>query len=206
MQVEMLRKILPPRMQNRRDADRAAEMTGIAPEGEQGVGGGAEEERVEHARIALREGVERVRQRKDDVEIRNRQQLGAPRREPPFFAQGLALGAMAVATGVVGDAHRAAPVTRLLMPAEDGGAAGLDGVESPLLDGGEAVRATIRLAMSAHDVRELQSRTAPRDRRARRHGAHGISSAATRTARAGRAVSQAPSPCVGSTESSAWSC
>jgi hypothetical protein len=81
-------------------------------------------------------------------------------------------------TGVVGDPHGAASVTRLLMPAEHGGATGLDRVESPVLDRGEAVRSTIRVAMGAHDVRELQSRTDARDRRARWHGAHGITLAA----------------------------
>ncbi len=38
---------------------------------------------------------------------------------------------MAIATGVVGDPHGAAPVTRLPMPAEDGGAAGRDRPERP---------------------------------------------------------------------------
>ena len=67
--MKMLRKILPPRVQHRRDADRATEMPRVSTEGEQRVGGGAEEERVDHARIALREGVERVRQGEDDVKI-----------------------------------------------------------------------------------------------------------------------------------------
>ena len=73
---------------------------------------------------------------------------------------------MAIATGVVGDPHGAAAVTRLPMAAEGGGATGLDRLESPTLDGGEAMRATIRVAMGAHDVGELQSRTDARDRRA----------------------------------------
>ena len=64
------------------------------------------------------------------------------------------------------------------MPAEHGGAAGLDRVERPVLDGREAMRATIHVTMGAHDVRELESRTDARDRRARWHGAHRISPAA----------------------------
>ena len=59
------------------------------------------------------------------------------------------------------------------MAAEGGGAAGLDRLERPTLDGHEAVRATIRVAMGTYDVRELQSRTDARDRRAPwGHGAH----------------------------------
>ena len=81
-------------------------------------------------------------------------------------------------TGVVRATHGAAAVTRLLMAPEGGGAASLDRLESPALDGGQAARATKRVAMGAHDVRELQSRTDVRDRRARWHGAHGINPAA----------------------------
>ena len=85
---------------------------------------------------------------------------------------------MAIPTGVVGDPYGATPITRLPMAAEDSGAAGLDRLESPVLDGGEAVRTPIRGAMGAHDLRELQSKTDGRARRAQGHGAHGISAAA----------------------------
>ena len=59
--MQMLRESLSPRVQHRGDADRAAEMARIAPEGEERLGGRAEEERVDHARIALRQGVEVMR-------------------------------------------------------------------------------------------------------------------------------------------------
>jgi hypothetical protein len=71
MQMQVLREILSPRVQHRGDPDRTAEMTPIPPEGEQRVRGGAEEQRVDYARIALRKGVEVVRQREDDVKVRN---------------------------------------------------------------------------------------------------------------------------------------
>ena len=104
-----------------------------------------------------------MRQREDDVEVRNGQQVGAARGEPPFLGQRLTLRAVPIATGVVGDPHGAAAVTRLPMPAEDGGAAGRDRPERHVLDRREAVRPTIRVAVRPHDVRELQ----PRTRRAR---------------------------------------
>ena len=56
-------------MKDGRDADRRAEMPGIAAEGQEGVGGGTEQERVEDARIALGDGMEAVRQREDDMNI-----------------------------------------------------------------------------------------------------------------------------------------
>ena len=58
-------------MQNRGEADRATEMPRVATEREQRVGRGAEEEGVQHARVALREGIEIVRQREDDMEVRD---------------------------------------------------------------------------------------------------------------------------------------
>jgi hypothetical protein len=65
------------------------------------------------------------------------------------------------------------------MPAQDGGAAGRDRPERPMLDRREAVRATIRVAVRPHNVREFQSGRDARARRALRHGAHGVSSVTT---------------------------
>ena len=46
MEMQVLRERLTPGVEDRGDADRTAQMSGIAPEGEQRVGGRAEEERV----------------------------------------------------------------------------------------------------------------------------------------------------------------
>src|SRR5712691_3463163 len=98
--MDVLRQILSPRVQNRRDPNRAAQMPWVSPEGEQRVGGRAAEQRVQHARIALGERVEAVREGEDDVEVRNGQQVGSARREPLRFREGLTLRTMPIATGV----------------------------------------------------------------------------------------------------------
>ena len=172
VEMEVLREVLSPRVQNRRDPDRAAEMPRVLPEGEQRVGGCAEEQRVDHARIALRERVHVVRQGEDHVEIGNRQQVGAPRREPPLGGERLTLRTMPIATGVVGDPNGAAAVTRLLMAAERGGAADRDGPQGSVLHRREPVRASIGVAMVTDNVRQVEPRTRDHDRRARWHGAH----------------------------------
>jgi hypothetical protein len=59
--MEVLRQILSPRVQNRGDADRAAEVPRILAEGEERVGGRPEEQRVDHKRIARRKSVEGMR-------------------------------------------------------------------------------------------------------------------------------------------------
>jgi len=61
VQVEVLRQILPPGVQDGRDAEVAAEMAGIAAEGGERVGGGAEEEGVEEPGVPLGKGVEGMR-------------------------------------------------------------------------------------------------------------------------------------------------
>ena len=172
--MQMLRERLAPRVQHRRDADRTVQVPRIAPEGEQCVGGGAKEQRVEDTRIALGEGVEVVWQREDHVEVRDRQEVHLPRGEPPLLRQGLTFRAVPVATRVVRDPYGAAPVTCLPMSAQEGGPAGRDRPKRPGLDRREPVRPAIRLAVGPHNVRELQPRAADRDRRAHRHGTHGL--------------------------------
>ena len=95
--MRMLREILPPRMQNCGDADRAAEMPRVPTEGEERLGRGAKEQRIDDPRIALGERIERMRQREDDVEVGNGQKVGAARCEPPLLGERLALRAMAIA-------------------------------------------------------------------------------------------------------------
>jgi hypothetical protein len=88
MQVEVLGEILPPRVQDRRAAEVAAEMAGIAPEGGEGVSDGLEEQRVDDAGIALGERIEGVRQGEDQVEVLDRQQFRAAGIEPAFLGEG----------------------------------------------------------------------------------------------------------------------
>ena len=76
MEMEVLGEGLAPRVQDRGDPDRAAEVPRIAAEGEQRVGGRAEEQRIDHARIALRQRIEQMRERQDDVAVRNGQEVG----------------------------------------------------------------------------------------------------------------------------------
>ncbi len=175
MEMPVLGERLAPRVEDRGDPDRAAEMPRIAAEGEQRVGGRAEEQRVDHPRIALRERVEVMRQREDDMKVGDRQQVGLPGRKPPCLRQGLTLRTVPVAAGVVRHANGAAAVTRLLMSAQGGGATRRDRAQGSMLHGHEALLTRIRRAVRPDDVGQLESR--PRDPvgRARRgHGGHGL--------------------------------
>ena len=107
---------------------------GIAAEGEQRISGRAKEQRVDDARIALGEGIERVRQREDHVKVRNRQQLRAASLDPPGTCLGLARGTVTIAARVEREPRGAAVVTRLPTPAQEGGAARRDRAERQPLD------------------------------------------------------------------------
>ncbi len=194
MEMEVLREGLAPGVEHRGDADRAAQMPRVAPEGEQRVGGRAEEQRVEHARIALRAGVEGVGHGEDHVKVRDRQEVGFARGEPPFLGERLTLRTMAIAAGVVRDAYGAAAVTRLPVPAERGSAAALDRAERHDLDLGEPVRALKRVPVRTHDVRQLKPGQRDGGHRAPRgHGAHGQAGG-----RGGRSASNSSrAACVG---------
>ena len=80
---------------------------------------------------------------------------------------------MPIATGIVGDPHGAAAVTRLPMAAERGRAASHDRPQGSVLHRREPVRAAIGVAVLSDDLRQLEPGTGDRACRAVWHGAHG---------------------------------
>jgi hypothetical protein len=176
MQVEVLGEILSPGVQDRRAAEVAAEMAGIAGEGGEGVGDGVEEQGVERTGIALGERVEGVRQGKDQMEVLDGQQFGAAGVEPPFLGERLALGTVTVAAGVVADLDGAAGVARVAMSTEGGGAARLDGLHGAALSASQRMSLPIGRSVGAEDIGELHRGTSSRAPRlcGRRRRAHGL--------------------------------
>jgi hypothetical protein len=75
-------KILPPRMKDRQKSHRRAPTPGVSRNREQRFGCGAEQDVVDLACILQRQPADLLRQRKHNVEIGNRQQLGFPRCQP----------------------------------------------------------------------------------------------------------------------------
>ena len=72
MDMDVLGQILAPGVEDRRDPEGPAEVARVTAEGQEGIGRGAEEQRVDHSGVALRERIERVRQGKHDVEVGDR--------------------------------------------------------------------------------------------------------------------------------------
>ena len=84
---------------------RAPRCFGVGGDGDQRLGGLLEQEIVDDGFVGERQGADRRRQGEDDVIIGNRQKLGLALGEPLARRRALALGAVAVAAGVVGDAR-----------------------------------------------------------------------------------------------------
>jgi hypothetical protein len=176
VQMQVLGEILAPGMEDRGAADVTTEVARIAAKGGERRGDRVEEQCIEDPGIALRERVQGVGQGKHHVEVLHGQQLGAPGGEPARFGQGLALRAVAVTARFVGDPLGAAPIARLSMTAEGGGAAGLDGLHRATLRAGQRVRVAVRRSVGAEDVGDLHrgARARARRRLGRRHRAHGL--------------------------------
>ncbi len=70
-------KVLTPGMEHREEAGLHAETFGVAGNGEQGFGGGAEEEAVGDFLVVESDGSDGFGEGEDDVKVRGGQQLGA---------------------------------------------------------------------------------------------------------------------------------
>jgi hypothetical protein len=109
------------------------------------------------------------------MEVLDGQQFRPAGREPALFGERLALRAVTIAARVVGEAVGPTRVTRFAMPAERGGAAGLDRLHGAALRAGRRVRLPIPRPVGAEDLGDLHHRTRsparrPGGRRRREHG------------------------------------
>jgi hypothetical protein len=88
-------------MQHGEEAEFHAQTFRIAGNGEQGLGGGAEEDIVDQFFVVEGDGGDGFGEREDHVKILGGQQLSAALLQPLFACQALALGAMAVAARAI---------------------------------------------------------------------------------------------------------
>ena len=161
MHVWMMQQILPPRVQDRDEADFGTEMSGVGRDRAQRLGAGAKQHVVEHAFVLVRESRDGFGKREDDMEVLGLgKQLGLPAFKPLRAGERLALWAMSIAARVVGDALMAARVAPLDMPAERGGTTKLDRTHHAPLDTSEPLGMGLPIlrTTAAKDVRHLERR------------------------------------------------
>ena len=116
-----------PGVQHGGQSDPGAEVLRVGGDGDERLGRRLEQQIVDDGLVLPRDGGDRRRQGEHDVEVWDRQQLGLPIGQPLLGGNGLALRAVAIAAGVVGDAYMRAILAALDMAAESCGAAALDG-------------------------------------------------------------------------------
>ncbi len=115
-----------PGVQDGQDADASAEMLGIGGDGEHGLGRGLEQQIVDHRLVLIGDVGDPSGQREHHVEIRYRQKLRLALGQPFPCRCGLALRAVPVAAGVIGDDGVSTVLAALDMATERRRAAALD--------------------------------------------------------------------------------
>src|SRR6516165_6362658 len=127
MKVRMVGHCRAPAVEHGGGADARAEVFGIGSDREQRFGRRTEQQVVDHRLVLGGDWSDLGGQRKDHVEIADRQQIGLARRKPILCRRTLTLWAMTVAARVVGDAAVATVLAALDMTAEGCRAALLNG-------------------------------------------------------------------------------
>jgi hypothetical protein len=122
-------------VQYRKKPDPCSKMPGIGGDLLQRFGYGTEEQAVADPLVLQGEWRKLLGDGKDDVRVRNRKQFLGPLGEPRISSDGLTLGTMSVAAGVVCDHATGAMIAFLNVAAQSGSAAGADVTERfPLLE------------------------------------------------------------------------
>jgi hypothetical protein len=104
----MMLQLLVPGVQDAEETDLGAEVFWVGGDFDQCFGATAEKQAVEHFLVLQGERRQLVRESEDDVGIARRQQFGATRGQPSLACLALALRAVPVAAGIVGDGAMAA--------------------------------------------------------------------------------------------------
>ena len=153
-----MQQVLTPGVQDRDEADLRAQMLRIRRDRAQGLGGGLEQDVVDHRLVLVADRGDRLGQREDDVEILDRQQFSLPVFQPLHACHRLTLRTVAIAATVERDALVPAGVALLDMTAQRGRAAALDGAHDAALAAAQALAVLLAVggAELAEDVRHLQ--------------------------------------------------
>ncbi len=120
MKMRMVGHCRAPGVKHGGGTDAGAEVPGIGGDGKQRLGRGAEQQVVHHRLVLVGDRSDLGRQREDQVEVADWQQIGLAGGEPVSRRRALTLGAMAVAARVVRNPAVAALFAALDMAAERG--------------------------------------------------------------------------------------
>src|SRR5437764_979099 len=129
-------------------------MVRIACHSQEGLGHGLKEEGIHHPRVVERQWAEEVREGKDYMDVRDVEQFCFAGCEPGGLCPAWTLGAMPIATGVVGDLQVATLLTLRRVPSQGRGPADRDRPEGAVLLGGQGGAIACQIGV-AGDGREI---------------------------------------------------
>ena len=111
----------------------APKMVRIACHSQEGLGHGLKEEVIHHPRVLERQWAEGMREGKHHMDVGDVEQFRFAGREPGGLRPAWTLGAMPIATGVIGDLQVATLLTLRRVPSQGGGPADRDRPEGAVL-------------------------------------------------------------------------
>jgi hypothetical protein len=158
MQMRMMLQILTPGMEQDNEANLGSQVLGSRCDRAQGLGGGVKQDVVDHGLILIRNRGDRLRQRKDDMEVFNGKEVGLAIFQPLRTDQGLAFRTVPIATTVVGNALMTAAIALLNMAAESDSTATLDRAHDTALSTAKGLSVFLAVGRTslAKDVRHLE--------------------------------------------------
>jgi hypothetical protein len=147
-----------PRVQHGGQPDARAEMPGVGRDGEERLRRRPEQQVVDGGLVREGDGRDGSRDREDEMVVGDRQEIGLAVGEPVPGGVALALGAVPVAAGIVGDAGVVAAVTARDMSTEACRPTGPDRRDDLDLVAAERMTREEGVAVLAQDVRDLECR------------------------------------------------
>src|SRR5208337_1015901 len=156
--VGMQEQVLSPGVQDGDHANLGSEVLRIGCDFQQGLRSGGEQQIVKQAWVLQRQHIQFVRHSEHDMEIAGVEEIVLPCCDPALTSLRLTLGAVAIATRVVGDGLIPAALTGIAMAAEGSGAAALNGSQGfeLLVVQARSIPLQKAIALHAQDVGHLE--------------------------------------------------
>src|SRR5215831_8295006 len=154
----MMLQLLIPAVEDAEEADLGTEMLRVGGNFHQGLSAAAEQQPVDQWFVLQSQGRQLVRESEDDMGIGCREQFGVASGQPTIARLALALGAVPIATTVIGDGSMAAGRALVQMAAHGSSATTLDRAEHFEMQPGEPRGWMIceSVPRSGYDIGHLQ--------------------------------------------------
>jgi hypothetical protein len=160
MEMRVKVELPAPGMEHRQAAEFGSEVLGVTADVQKALGHGVKQEVIEHARILKDEGMQAVRQGRNHMDVRCRQDFSLSIGEPSGLGRTVTFWATAVPARIIGGLLVLAAIALGQVSAEGRGAAQLDGAQGAMLCAAQSRPIALQegLAMLAYHIRDFELR------------------------------------------------